>query len=103
MSGCYQIKLAKKVVGLVRSWYVLALRSGICPQEFFKGLSLRCVTTSRNDKSLLISQFGAGIQPHEHTPKQVLKRAVENDLRFNKQHFGHVLGTDGLETLPRQN
>ena len=51
MSGCYQIKLAKKVVGLVRScpsvWYL--------PQEFFKGLSLRCVTTSRNDKSLLIS------------------------------------------------
>ena len=49
---------------------------------------------------------GKNTEDHDHALKQVLKRAAENDLRFNEQkckflrreveYVGHVFGTDGL-------
>ena len=54
--------------------------------------------------------WGKNTEDHDHTQKQVLKRAEENDLRFNEQkckfhrqevkYVGHVFGTDGLRPSP---
>ena len=54
--------------------------------------------------------WGRNTEDHDHTLKQVLKRAAENDLSLKEQKcnfhrqevecVGHVLGTDGLRPSP---
>ena len=101
-SVMYQIKLAEESTWLTAfntPFGRLNLR--VCqlvwysPQTFFKGPWLRCLKTSRNAKSfLMICYFVAGgknTEDHDHTLKQVLKRAAENDSdlmsRYKKCKF----------------
>ena len=54
--------------------------------------------------------WGKNTEDHDHTLKQVLKRAAAYDFRFSKQkckfhrqeveYVGHAFGTDGLRPNP---
>ena len=81
------------------------------PQRFFKG---PCQMFEDIEKCEVIVDdllvWGKNTEDHDHTLKQVLKRAAEYDFRFSEQkckfhrqeieYVGHVFGTDGLRLSP---
>ena len=79
-SGFYQIKLVKESTWLTTFNTPFGHLVWYQPQSFFKGPCLRCLRTVIVDDLLV---WGKNIEDHGHTLKQVLKRAEENDLRFN--------------------
>ena len=98
---------SKKVLGLLCSTHPFAILVWYQPQSFFKAPCLRCLRTVIVDDLLV---WGKNTEDHGHTLKQVLKRAEENDFRFNEQkcmfhrqevaYVGHILvigtSTDSL-------
>ena len=77
------------------------------PQRFFKG---PCQMFEDIEKfEVIVAEllvWGKNTEDHDHTLKQVLKRAAAYDFRFSKQkckfqrqeveYVGHAFGTDGL-------
>ena len=81
------------------------------PQRFFKG---PCQMFEDIEKFEVIVDellvWGKNTEDHDHTLKQVLKRAAAYDFRFSKQkckfhrqeveYVGHAFGNDGLRPNP---
>ena len=110
-SGFYQIKLAEESTLLTTfntpfgRFKFERLRFGLvsAPEVFQRAVSEMLKDIEKCEvivDDLLV--WGKNTEDHGHTLKQVLKRAAENDLRFNEQkckfqrleveYVGHVLG-----------
>ena len=110
-SGFYQIKLAEESTLLTTfntpfgRFKFERLRFGLvsAPEVFQRAVSEMLEDIEKCEvivDDLLV--WGKNTEDHDHTLKQVLKRAAENDLRFNEQKYkfqrleveyvGHVLG-----------
>lgn len=113
-SGFYQIKLAEESTWLTTFNTLFGrfkferLPFGLvsAPEIFQRAVSKMLEDSEKCE--VIVEDFlvWGNTEDHDHALKQVLKRAAENDLRFNEQkckfqrqeveYVGHVLGTDGL-------